>query len=107
MYVTNHMITFDSRLIRFDLFIVLISRIDTSNVLSLLTAAYKYDNKLVKQYCIEYFINHAKEIMNIHELWKQFAEDQQAIVAELLHWLVNRDAFYASKPTWNTSSYWK
>jgi hypothetical protein len=82
------------------------SRIDSNNVLMLLKAAYKYDNKLVKQRCIEYFINHAKEIMNIHELWKQFAEEQQAIVAELLHWLVNKDLFYAEKPQWEASSRW-
>ena len=88
------------------LYIVLSSRIDSNNVLMLLKAAYKYDNKLVKQRCIEYFINHAKEIMNIHELWKQFAEEQQAIVAELLHWLVNRELFYAEKPQWEASSRW-
>jgi hypothetical protein len=82
------------------------SRIDSNNVLMLLKAAYKYDNKLVKQRCIEYFINHAKEIMAIHELWKQFAEEQQAIVAELLHWLVNKDLFYAEKPQWEASSRW-
>jgi hypothetical protein len=44
--------------------------------------------------------------MNIHELWKQFAEEQQAIVAELLHWLVNKDLFYAEKPQWDTNSRW-
>lgn len=82
------------------------NRIDSNNVLMLLKAAYKYDNKLVKQRCIEYFIHHAKEIMNIHELWKQFAEEQQAIVAELLHWLVNKDLFYAEKPQWDTNSRW-
>jgi hypothetical protein len=87
-------------------YLVLSSRIDSNNVLMLLKAAYKYDNKLVKQRCIEYFINHAKEIMNIHELWKQFAEEQQTIVAELLHWLVNKDLFYAEKPQWDTSSRW-
>lgn len=72
----------------------------------LLKAAYKYDNKLIKQRCIEYFINNAKEIMNIHELWKQFAEEQQPIVAELLHWLVNKDLFYNEKPRWDTASRW-
>jgi hypothetical protein len=72
----------------------------------LLKAAYKNDNKLVKQRCIEYFINNAKEIMSIHELWKQFAEEQQAIVAELLHWLVNKELFYAEKPQWEASSRW-
>lgn len=84
----------------------LADRINSSNILSLLKAAYKYDNKLIKQCCIEYFINNAKEIMAIHELWKQFAEDNQEIVAELLHWLVNRDLFFEEKPQWNTASRW-
>ncbi|UJR09021.1 hypothetical protein I4U23_013270 [Adineta vaga] len=84
----------------------LVNRIDSNNVLMLLKAAYKYDNKLVKQHCIEYFINHAKEIMDIHELWKQFAEEQQPIVAELLHWLVNKQLFYNEKPQWDANSRW-
>ena len=33
-------------------------------------------------------------------------EEQQAIVAELLHWLVNKDLFYADKPQWETNSRW-
>ncbi|CAF2925525.1 unnamed protein product [Rotaria sp. Silwood2] len=82
------------------------SRIDSNNVLMLLKAAYKYDNKLIRQRCIEYFINNAKEIMAIHEPWKKFAEEQQAIVAELLHWLVNKDEFYKAKPQWDASSRW-
>jgi hypothetical protein len=72
----------------------------------LLKAAYKYDNKLVKQRCIEFFINHAKEIMDIHELWKTFAEEQQPLVAELLHWLVNKEVFYSQKPQWEANSRW-
>ena len=51
-------------------------------------------------------VHNAKEIMNIHELWKQFAEEQQPIVAELLHWLVNKDLFYNEKPRWDTASRW-
>ena len=86
--------------------LVLASRINSNNILMLLEAAYKYENKLVKQRCIEYFINHAKEIMDVHELWKQFAERQQPIVAELLHWLVNRETFYAGKPDWDATSRW-
>ena len=72
----------------------------------LLRAAYKYQNLLVKQRCIEYFINHAKEIMDIHESWKQFAQEQREIVAELLHWLVNKDTFYSNKPDWDATSRW-
>lgn len=86
--------------------IVLSNRIDTSNVLRLLEAAYKFDNKLIKQRCIEYFINNAKEIMSIHELWKQFAEKHQTLVAELLHWHVNKEVFYADKPQWDAYSQW-
>ncbi|CAF1087950.1 unnamed protein product [Rotaria sordida] len=84
----------------------LANRIDTNNVLMLLKAAYRYDNKLIKQRCIEYFINHAKEVMAIHETWKRFAEEQQPIVAELLHWLVNKDLFYSEKPQWEAASRW-
>ena len=83
---------------------VLSSRIDTSNVLRLLEAAYIFDNKFIKQRCIEYFINNAKEIMSIHELWKQFAEKHQTLVAELLHWHVNKEVFYADKPQWDAYS---
>lgn len=72
----------------------------------LLKAAYRYQNTLVKQRCIEYFINHAKEIMDVHELWKQFAQEQREIVAELLHWLVNKDLFYSNKPEWEAASHW-
>ncbi|CAF1590154.1 unnamed protein product [Adineta ricciae] len=84
----------------------LVNRIDSNNVLTLLRAAYKYNNKLVKQYCIEHFITHAKEVMDQHELWKKFAEEQQPIVAELLHWHVNRDLFYSEKPQWDANSRW-
>lgn len=72
----------------------------------LLKAAYKYDNKLIKQRCIEFFLDNAKEIMAIHELWKKFAEEQQPIVAELLHWLVNRDLFFSEQPRWDAASRW-
>lgn len=86
--------------------LVLASRIDKTNILMLLKAAYKYDNKLIKQRCIEYFIENAKEIMAIHELWKKFAEENREIVAELLHWHVNKDLFYNSKPQWDSTSRW-
>ncbi|CAF2097025.1 unnamed protein product [Rotaria magnacalcarata] len=82
------------------------NRINTTNVLMLLKAAYKYDNKLIKQCCIQYFIRNAKEIMDIHELWKRFAEEHREIVAELLHWHVNSDLFYKDKPHWDAVSQW-
>ncbi|CAF0966416.1 unnamed protein product [Rotaria sp. Silwood1] len=82
------------------------SRIDSNNVLLLLNAAYRYNNTLIKHRCIEYFINNAKEVMDIHEPWKKFAEEQQPIVAELLHWLVNKDHFYSSKPQHESKSQW-
>ena len=82
------------------------SRINSNNILQLLIAADRHENKLIKLRCIEYFINHAKEIMDVHELWKQFAEDHPSIVAELLHWLVHKDAFYAERPQWQASSQW-
>ena len=44
--------------------------------------------------------------MNIHELWKQFAEKYQELVAELLHWHVNKELFYSEKPQWDTNSHW-
>jgi hypothetical protein len=72
----------------------------------LLKAAYKYDNVLVKQHCIEYFLNHAKEIMNIREVWKGFTEENQMIVAELLYWLVNKDEFLKKTSQSEPSSQW-
>ena len=44
--------------------------------------------------------------MGISELWKQFAEENKEIVAELLYWLVNKDQFYNEKPQWERSSRW-
>lgn len=85
----------------------LAARVNSNNILPLLEAANKYDNKLLKQSCIEHFVNHAKEIMEMHELWKQFATRQQALVGELLHWLVNKDKFLGSKPQWDTLSHWQ
>jgi len=82
------------------------SRVDANNVITLLKAAYKYDNLMLKQRCIEYFIQHAKAIMAMHEPWKHFAEENQEIVAELLHWTVNKESFFAEKPRWQSSSQW-
>lgn len=73
----------------------------------LIKAAYKYENKLVRQRCIEYFINHAKEIIGVHELWKKFADEEPDIVSDLLYWLVNKDGFYAKKTEWESLSYWE
>lgn len=82
------------------------NRINSNNVLTLIRAAYKYENKMVKQYCIQYFIDHAKEIMDIHERWKDFAEQQPDIVADLFHWLVHKEDFYKQKPEWERRSNW-
>ncbi|CAF1051086.1 unnamed protein product, partial [Didymodactylos carnosus] len=80
-------------------------RINLNNVLLLLKAAYKYDNIMVKHYCIEFFIHHAKEIMDMQESWKRFAEEQKELVEELLNWIVNKDEFFAEKPKWELQSY--
>jgi hypothetical protein len=72
----------------------------------LIKAAYKYDNVLVKQHCVEYFIDHAKEIMAINELWKAFAEENPSIVAELLYWSVNKDEFNKKIPQSESYSQW-
>ncbi|CAF4016033.1 unnamed protein product, partial [Didymodactylos carnosus] len=44
-------------------------RINLNNVLPLLKASYKYQNTMVKQNCIEFFIQNAKEIMEMQETW--------------------------------------
>lgn len=90
----------------FFLWKVVTNRINSNNVLTLIRAAYKYENKMVKQYCIQYFIDHAKEIMDIHERWKDFAEQQPDIVADLFHWLVHKEDFYKQKPEWERRSNW-
>lgn len=85
---------------------VLASRISSNTVLRLLRAAYKYENKLVQQRCIEFFIQNAKEIMGKTDVWKPFAEEEKQIVSDLLYWLVNKDAFYSEKPQWDANSRW-
>ncbi|CAF0881106.1 unnamed protein product [Adineta steineri] len=80
--------------------------INTNNILMLIKAAYKYDNVLVKQKCIEYFIDHAKDIMDINELWKVFAEEYPPIVAELLYWSVNKEEFRKTIPQSDSYSQW-
>ncbi|CAF3443787.1 unnamed protein product [Rotaria sp. Silwood1] len=69
----------------------LVNHIDTNNVLRLTEAAFLYDNILLKQRCIDYFIDHAREVMDISELWKPFAEKYPAIVSELLYCTVHKD----------------
>ncbi|CAF1662001.1 unnamed protein product [Adineta ricciae] len=69
------------------------SLINTNNVLALLEGAYRYKNKHVRQKCIEYFLDHAKEIMARDSVWSDFAEKNEAIVAELLYWIVNKTEF--------------
>jgi hypothetical protein len=75
-------------------------------VLILIKAAENYKNILVKQQCIEFFIDHAKEIMNINQLWKIFAEENPSIVAELLYWSVNKDEFHKKIPQTKSYSQW-
>ena len=61
---------------------------------------------MLKQQCIEYFIDHAKEIMAVSELWKLFVEDYPDIVAELLYWSVNKDEFRKKLPQSESYSQW-
>ncbi|UJR37189.1 hypothetical protein I4U23_029897 [Adineta vaga] len=82
------------------------NHINTNNVLMLLKAAYRYDNKHVRQKCIEYFLDHAKEIMDISEVWKDFAEKHDTIVAELLYWIVHKNEFLQNIPQSDLYSQW-
>ncbi|CAF3871172.1 unnamed protein product [Rotaria sp. Silwood1] len=69
----------------------LINHINRHNILRLIESAYIYNNILLKQSCIDYFIDHGREVMDVSELWKPFAEKYPAIVSELLYWTVHKD----------------
>ncbi|CAF3476876.1 unnamed protein product [Rotaria socialis] len=71
--------------------------IELSNVLTLLKSAYDYDNAFVRQKCIEFFIDNAKEVMAMKEPWEMFAADRPNIIAELLYWNVNKAEFHEKK----------
>lgn len=87
-------------------FIVLIRHIDHNNILTLLRAAYRYDNIVLKNNCINYFLKYSKQIINIHQLWKEFADENPTIVNELLYWVVHPQEF-SIEPTSNQfSSEW-
>ncbi|CAF1494533.1 unnamed protein product [Rotaria sordida] len=72
----------------------LVNHINTNNVLRLIEYAYKYDNLLLKQRCIDYFIDNGKEVMNITELWKPFSDKYPMIVSELLYWTVRKEEYH-------------
>lgn len=74
--------------------VVIAEHIDAENVLALMESAYNYDNALVRQKCIEFFIDNAKEIMARKEEWKRFTMTHPGIISELLYWIVNRDEFH-------------
>ncbi|CAF2611549.1 unnamed protein product [Rotaria sp. Silwood2] len=69
----------------------LINHINTNNVWKLIEASYVYGNILLKQKCIDYFIENGKEVMGITELWKSFADRHADIVSDLLYWTVHKD----------------
>ncbi|CAF3667655.1 unnamed protein product [Rotaria sordida] len=84
----------------------LVNHINTNNVLTLIESAYKYDNLLLKQRCIDYFIDNSKEIMDITELWKPFSEKYPMIVSELLYWIVHQDEHHQHTAQLQLHSQW-
>ena len=87
--------------------LVLIRQISMNNILQFIETAYKYNNSLLKQHCITYFLQHSKEIMDIHQTWKTFADEHPQIVAELFYWNVHpQDFAQTNQPLPDTTSQW-
>lgn len=78
-----------------------------NNILQYIETAYEYDNTWLKQHCITFFLQHSKEIMDIHQTWKKFADDHPQIVTELFYWKVHPQEFVeTNQAAPGTSSQW-